>query len=181
MGGFASARPAYAAVVVLLALLGAASSCGYQIAGRANALPDTIGVIAIPPFKNETVEFKVEQHLTRAVTREFISRTRYRVVADEALGDAVLTGAVVNVLVFPAVFDPQTGRATSISTITQIRVLLRDRKTGEVLYENPNLEHRERYEVSTDPNSYFEERESALMRTSEAAARNLVSAVLEKF
>ncbi len=181
MVGFASARSACVVAVLLVVLLPAATSCGYRIAGRADTLPDTIGVIAIPAFLNETTEFKVEQHLTRAVTREFISRTRYRVVADEAGGDAVLTGAVVNVLVFPAVFDPQTGRATSISTITQVRVSLRDRKTGEVLYENPNLEHRERFEVSTDPDAYFEEREVALMRSSESAARALVSAVLEKF
>ena len=162
-------------------LLICASSCGYRLAGKADTLPDTIGVIAIPPFQNHTVEFKVEQHLTRAVTREFISRTRYDVVTKEELADAVLTGAVVNVLVFPAVFDPVSGRATSISTITQVRVSLRDRKTGEILYENPNLEHRERYEVSTDPDAYFEEREVALVRTSEAAARSIVSAVLERF
>lgn len=170
---------AVAAVLLIFAL--GWSSCGYQLAGKADTLPDTVGVIAIPPFQNHTVEFKVEQHLTRAVTREFISRTRYDVVTDEALADAVLTGAVVNVLVFPIVFDAASGRATSISTITQVRVSLRDRKTDEVLYDNPNLEHRERYEVSTDPDAYFEERELALVRTSEAAARSIVSAVLERF
>ena len=144
-------------------------------------MPDTVGVIAIPPFQNQTVEFKIEQHLTRAVHREFISRTRYDVVTNEGLADAVLTGTVVNVLVFPLVIDPGVGRATSVGTITQIRISLRDRRTGKVLYDNPNLEHRERYEVSTDPDAYLEERELALMRTSEATARSIVSAVLERF
>jgi hypothetical protein len=170
-----------ALAAILLICASSLVSCGYQLAGKADTLPDTIGVIAIPPFENQTVEFKVEQHLTRAVTREFISRTRYEVVTNEALADAVLTGTVVNVMVFPIVFDATSGRATSISTITQVRVSLRDRKTGEILYDNPNLEHRERYEVSTDPDAYFEERESALVRTSEAAARSIVSAVLERF
>ena len=169
------------AAAILLTFVSSWASCGYQLAGKADTLPDTVGVIAIPPFQNHTVEFKVEQYLTRAVTREFISRTRYEVVTNEALADAVLTGAVVNVLVFPIVFDAASGRATSISTITQVRVSLRDRKTGEILYDNPNLEHRERYEVSTDPDAYFDERELALVRTSEAAARSIVSAVLERF
>jgi len=169
------------AVVTLLVLLSTYTSCGYRLAGKADTLPDTIGVIAIPPFQNQTVEFKIEQHLTRAVTREFISRTRYDVVTNEALADAVLTGTVVNVLVFPLVIDPRLGRATSVGTMTQIRISLRDRKTGKVLYDNPNLEHRERYEVSTDPDAYLEERELALMRTSEATARSIVSAVLERF
>jgi hypothetical protein len=83
--------------------------------------------------------------------------------------------------VFPAVFDPVSQRATSINTLTQIRVSLVDRKTGQLLYDNPNFEYRERYEVSTDVNTYFEERQSALVRSSEATARSLVSAVLEGF
>ena len=83
--------------------------------------------------------------------------------------------------VFPAVFDPVSQRATSVNTLTQIRVSLVDRKTGQLLYDNPNFEYRERYEVSTDANAYFEERQSALVRSSEATARSLVSAVLEGF
>ncbi len=157
------------------------ASCGYHIAGRADTLPDTIEVIAIPAFQNATTEFKIEQYMTQAVFREFISRTRYRVVSEEALADASLRGVVVNFFVYPVIFDPVTGRATSIATLTQMRLSLLDRKTGEVLYENNNFEHREHYEVSTDPDAYFEERQSALRRSSQAAARTLVSAVLERF
>jgi Lipopolysaccharide-assembly len=158
-----------------------ASSCGYHIAGKANTLPSTIRVIAIPPFENGSMEYKVEQYMTQAVVREFIRRTRYQIVADENEADATLRGVVINVNVYPAVFDPVSQRATSINTLTQIRVSLVDRKTGQVLYDNPNFEYRERYEVSTDANAYFEERQSALVRSSEATARSLVSAVLEGF
>jgi len=42
-------------------------------------------------------------------------------------------------------------------------------------------EARERYEVAIDPRVYFEESEIAMDRMSQAVARNLVSAILEKF
>ena len=115
------------------------SSCGYHIAGRADTLPDTVDVIAIPTFENATTEFKIEQYMTQAVVREFISRTRYRVVSDEALADATMRGVVINFFVYPVIFDPATARATSITTLTQMRLTLVDRKTGEILYEKPKL------------------------------------------
>ncbi len=177
--GFPRALPASLAFLLAMGLLTA--SCGYHIAGKADTLPGTISVIAIPPFENGSTEYKIEQYMTQAVVQEFIRRTRYRVVADEQEADAVLRGVVTNVHVFPAIFDPTTSRATSINTLTQVHVSLWDRKTGQLIYENPNFEYRDRYEVSTNPNAFFEERQTALVRTSQATARGLVSAVLEQF
>lgn len=166
-----------AAALAALSVVG----CGYQLAGQADTIPDEVRTIAVPAFTNTTTEFKIEQHLTGAIIREFISRTRYEVVNDEEAADAVVRGAVVGLLVFPATFDPQTGRATTINTITQLQVALWDRKSGEKLYDNPRMEIREQYEVSADPDAYFEERQAALIRASETAARTVVSAVLEGF
>ena len=156
-------------------------SCGYRVVGTADTIPDTIQTIAITTFQNATTEYKIEQHLTASVVREFIARTRYQVVSDPENADATLSGTVLNFLLFPTIFDPRSGRATSIAMLTQVHVTLRDRKTGAVIYENPLMEFRERYEVSTVPEAYFEEREAALVRTSQTLARSLVSAVLSGF
>lgn len=157
------------------------SGCGYHIAGKADTLPETIKTIAIPTFANGTTEYKIEQYLTQAVAHEFIARTRYRVVDREEEADALLQGSVVNFFVFPVIFDPQSGRATAINILTQVQISLWDRQTGKQLYANPNFEARERYEVTTDPEAYLEERQAALVRSSQAAARSLVSAILEGF
>ena len=167
------------AVLPLSALL--LTSCGYRVVGTADTIPDTVQTIAITTFQNATTEYKIEQHLTTSIVREFISRTRYQIVSDEQNADAILSGTVLNFLLFPTVFDPFSGRATSISSLTQVHVTLRDRKTGAVIYENPSMEFRERYEVSTVPEAYFEEREAALVRTSQTLARSLVSAILSGF
>lgn len=168
-----------AAVLAGVALV--VSSCGYHIAGKADTLPETIRTIAIPTFANGTTEYKIEQYLTQAVAHEFIARTRYRVVDREEEADALLQGSVVNFFVFPVIFDPESGRATAISILTQVQVSLWDRQSGKQIYVNPNFEARERYEVTTDPEAYLEERQAALVRSSQAAARSLVSAILEGF
>ena len=114
------------------------------------------------------------------MAREFISRTRYAIVADEAEADATLRGAVLGFFAFPQNLDPVTGRATMVTTLTTVRLTLWDR-AGRVLYDNPRLENRERYEVSADPEAYVEERQAALERASQSMARTAVSAILEMF
>ena len=67
----------------------------------------------------------------------------------------------------------------------QIQVILRltltEKVSGKVLFTRPNMEVRERYEISIDQNQYFEESETALERLSRDVARSVVSAVLSGF
>ena len=168
---------AWCAAVALLASAG----CGYRVAGRADTIPDEVRTIAIPPFVNNTTEFKIEQFLAEAVTREFQTRTRFRVVNAENGADATLRATVLTFFAIPANYDPNTNRASTINTWTQLHVTLSESGSGRVLYQNPSLQHRERYEVAADPRAYIEERQAALSRSSEAMARELVSAVLEGF
>lgn len=171
---------AHSIALALLALL-VIPGCGYRVAGQADTIPTRIRTVAVSPFENVTTEYKIEQYMASAVTREFISRTRYQVINDPAQADAKLTGAVVQFFAFPQNLDPVSGRATTVTTITRVQVTLVDRQTGEVLYQNPNLTHREQYQVSADAGAYFEEREAAVARATESMARRLVSAVLEGF
>ena len=162
-------------------MLLAAAACGYHVAGQADTIPDEVRTIAIPPFENNTTEFKIEQYLAEAVTREFQTRTRYRVVNSENGADATLRATVLTFFAVPANYDPNTNRASTINTWTNLHVTLSESGSGRVLYQNPNLQHRERYEVSADPRAYLEERQAALTRSSQSMARELVSAVLEGF
>ena len=82
------------ALVVLLSVFGA--GCGYHTAGHTVTIPDNVRTIAIPAFVNQTQTFKIEQMLTAAVAREFVTRTHYHIVNqvnDDA--DAVLHGTVL--------------------------------------------------------------------------------------
>ena len=44
----------------------ALSSCGYHVAGKANLVPKTVHTIAIPPFENATVRYKLSDLLPEA-------------------------------------------------------------------------------------------------------------------
>ena len=83
-----------APVMVIGALLLAASftGCGYHVAGRAGNLPADWTTIAVPAFKNDTTRYRIEQRFTTAVVRQFVQRTKYRIVQDPANADAVLHG-----------------------------------------------------------------------------------------
>lgn len=162
-------------------LLVLASSCGYHTGGHGDLIPKTVHTIAIPAFSNVTTRYKLTDQLPEAITREFISRTRYRIVTDTSAADAVLEGAVLSYQAFPTILDPATGTASAVEVHVGLRLTLRERATGKILYSRPNYEIRERYEISIDPTAYFEESDSALARASQQTAQQVVSSILEAF
>lgn len=166
------------AALCLLAV--ALTGCGYHVAGHADLLPKNIKTIAVPAFGNVTIRYKLADRLATQVTREFIERTHYAVVADPSQADATLTGAVVNFVSYPTTFDPVTSRASGVQAIVYLQLLLMD-KTGKVLFNRPGMEIRERYEISVDPATYFDESGPAMDRLARDVARSVVSAVLENF
>jgi hypothetical protein len=166
-------------MVLLCAIL--ATGCGYRVVGHANTLPATIKTIAVPPFENRTANYRIEDRLTNAVVHEFLARTQYHIVAKPEAADAVLHGEVDTIANAAEVFDPTTGRATTILVTVTMKVRLEDRATGNVLYRNDNVVFREPYEISTDVKSFFEEESPALDRLSRDFAAQVVADVLEQF
>lgn len=163
----------------MVSLIGVA--CGYHVGGQATRLPADLRVIAVPAFQNETTLMRLEQRLTRAVMEEFIRRTDYRIVGSEQGADAVLRGTVSSIRSFPIIFDPDTGRASAIQVEVSIEVELFDARREQTLFVNRNYVFREQYEVTSDLDSFFEERNPALDRLARDFAAALVTSVLENF
>lgn len=155
--------------------------CGYHVAGRASQLPTSLKTIAVPALENRTSRYRLEQRLTSALVHELLARTSYRVVTDPAAGDAVLRGEITGLESSAVVFDTITGRATTMLVTVRLKVRLEERSSNNVLYQNDNFLFRERYEVSTDVPSFFEEQGPALDRLARDFAAKLVAALLENF
>jgi outer membrane lipopolysaccharide assembly protein LptE/RlpB len=153
--------------------------CGYHATGR-GALPPNIQSIAVPAFGNTTRSYKIEQVLTAAVVREFVTRTNYRITSNPGEADAVLQGMVTSTQITPLTFDPTTGRISSALVAVAMRVSLTDDR-GKVLYQNQQYVFREQYQISREVSSFFEEEGPAVDRLSRDFARTLVSDVLEAF
>lgn len=168
------------AAILLLSLIGSAA-CGYRVAGQGTQLPLHVKVLAIPAFENQTNWRGAGQRLTSAVMREFIRRSKYDVVGAADGADAVLEGKVVSVRTVPVIFDPATGRASAVQIELRLRVELRDLRDKSVLFQRDDYVFREDYEITSDLESFFEERNPALGRLARDFAQTLVSAILENF
>ena len=167
------------AVLALVALF--TTGCGYHTAGHAARIPENVKAIAIPAFTNQTQNYRIEQTMTSAVAREFLSRTKYRVLNEESSNaDATLKGTVVSAQLSPLTYDSKTGRASSGLVTVTMRVSLTDR-SGHVLFDNPNYVFREEYQISREVSSFFEEESPAVDRMARDFARSLVADILENY
>ncbi|MEO8025029.1 MAG: LPS assembly lipoprotein LptE [Bryobacteraceae bacterium] len=157
------------------------SACGYHVGTHADLVPKNIHSIAIPAFGNTSIRYKLTDRLPEAISREFISRTRYRIEPDPNVADAVLRGTISNVVVYPIVFDPSTSRASGVQIIVTMGVSLFNRATGAVIWSRPSFEVKNRYEIAVQAQFFFDESEDALQRVAKEAARTIVSGILENF
>lgn len=163
-----------------MATLGAAG-CGYHVAGHAAHLPSEWKTVAVPAFQNDTTRYRIEQRFTEAVVREFITRTKYRIVPDATSADGVLQGEVLSINTTPVLFNATTGQVATMLVTVHAKVALVDKKTQKPVYQNPDMVFRQEYQITSDVNSFFEQQDPALERMSRDLASHIVSNVLENF
>jgi len=156
-------------------------SCGYHVGGKADLVPKSIQTISIPTFGNLTTRYKLGDTLPRHIGREFIARTRFRIEDNPSAADAILNGTITNVVALPAVYDPTSGKATSVRVIVALTITLLERKTGRVLYSQPALSFAQNYDIAVDPHQFFDESDPAFDRLSRDVAHTIVSGILENF
>lgn len=179
-----------AAAAVVLAGAVASSGCGYALAGRGNFLPSYIRIIGIPSFENHTSFFQMAQLVTDKVRQEFIGRGNYKIVPEATGADAVLVGAVTNVMIAPTNFSQEQQASRYTITVTA-NIQLRDVAKDTILWSNPSISIREEYDATSsitndpsgfvDPSSFFTQESNALERISSEFSRSVVSAILEAF
>lgn len=167
------------------AACGALSGCGYSLAGRGSFLPSYIRRIAVPTFTNATTVFDVERRISERVRTEFISRGQYTVTEEQTGADAVLIGEITAITLAPAALTAQQQASRYLLTLIS-KVEFRDLKATKVIWQNPALQFREEYEVTTgqnagDVSAFFGQNSNALERLATEFARTVVSSILEAF
>ena len=153
--------------------------CGYKRAGKGKGLPADIKTIAVPVFQNSSLKYRVEQRFTRAVIEEILKRARglrVTTVPDEA--DAVLTGDIRNFRPAGALLDDQ-GRIRVWNVRIMVSVTVRNQKTKKIIYNNPRLMFEGEYQLSDDPESFFNEENPAVERIAKEFAQTMISTILE--
>lgn len=168
-------------VTVALCCVALIAGCGYHVEGRASDLPPDWKTIAVPAFTNDTTQYRIEQRFTEAVIREFISRTRYRVVQDAQSSDAVLHGEVLTIETSPVLFNATTGEVTTMLVTVHAKVQLTDTHTQKSVYHNDDMLFRDEYQITPDVKSFFQEEDPAVERMAHDFASKLVANVMEGF
>lgn len=160
---------------VLTLTVTTASGCGYRLAGK--KLNNGEGsTLAVPTFANRTTTYRIEQRLTEAVRREFIRRTRFKVVPAEA-GDLVIAGEVLSFTAVPIIFNQQ-GRGSSYSILVDLSVRLTDAKTGAILFQNGRWTFRDVFELAQNSSEFALEDTAATDRLARRFASSFVASVL---
>jgi hypothetical protein len=130
------------------------------------------------------------QLVTDKVRTEFIGRGNYKIVPEAVGADAVLVGAITNVMIVPTNFSAQQQASNYTITVTA-NIQLRDALKDAVLWSNPSISIREEYDATSalsndpnaviDPTAFFTQESNALERISSEFSRSVVSAILEAF
>lgn len=168
------------ALGLLLCCLGA-GPCGYRRLDAGGALPPEIKTLAVRPFTNQTLRYRIEQRFTAAVIEEILRRRLpVTLVSDPDRADAVLSGDIKAVTTGQALVDNR-GTVRLFQIAVRSGVTLRDQTRNRVLFDDPNLEFRGEYEFSSDPRSFFNEEDPAVERLARDFARSVVTTMLERF
>jgi outer membrane lipopolysaccharide assembly protein LptE/RlpB len=165
-------------LIATIALLGI-SGCGYHTLGAASHLPPDVHTLSVPIFATRTEAYHTEVPMTDAVSREFATRTRFRVTPNENTdADAVLHGTILKEAVAPLTYNSSTQESSSFLITMVVSVTLNGRD-GRVLYENKNYVFRQQYQSTTDLPTFLQENPAAVERLSREFAHQLVADVLE--
>jgi hypothetical protein len=153
--------------------------CGYKRAGKGKSLPADIKIVAVPVFQNSSLKYRVEQRMTSAVIEEILRRARALKVTDDTdSADAVILGDIRGFRAVGTILDAQ-GRTRVWSVRITVSVTVRDQKRKKIIYENPRLIFDGEYELSDDPQSFFNEENPAVDRIAKDFAQTLITTVLE--
>src|ERR1043165_1512261 len=145
-----------------------------------NQLPARFKTIGVPAFQLESqaLRYKIESRVTDAVMRELVHRGRgLRVQGQREGADAVIEG-VIRSFNWGGVLLDDKGRARIFEVTIVAAVTVRDQAENRVLYDNQNFVFRGEYEFASDPRSFFNGEDPAILRMTRSFAESIVSTLI---
>lgn len=167
-------------IALLLSTCSGFTEC-YKPAGRGEYLPRHIRTLAIPPFQNPSLRFKVEQRFTSAIIDETLRRARsLNVTSTPADADAVMLGTIRSFSIRPVLLD-DLGRARIFEVTINVALTVRDQVKNKIIFDNQNYIFKGEYEISGDPKTFFTEEGPAVDRIARDFAKSVMTTILEGF
>jgi hypothetical protein len=120
----------------------AAGGCSYTVSG---VLPGHLKTLAVPVFGNNTVEFRLADDVTQAITEAFLGDRRLRLVREQD-ADAVMRGTIVSYRNQVYGFTAEE-RATQYEVVLVLQISFRDQVKNRVIWKEDQLVARTTYSV----------------------------------
>jgi outer membrane lipopolysaccharide assembly protein LptE/RlpB len=160
--------------LILVAIL--LAGCGYSTRG---SLPDHIKTVAVPIFKNRTLEPGVESAITSGVVNAFSSGGRVKVVPiDEA--DAILQGEVVGYSLDGLSFDTNANvRAYRLRLV--LNVEFRDVRRSAMLWRQEGLSETSDFQVAGQVSDTIARGQGAVQQAAAEIGRKVVNLAVDRF
>jgi outer membrane lipopolysaccharide assembly protein LptE/RlpB len=152
------------------------AGCGYSTRG---SLPDHIKTVAVPIFKNRTLEPGVESAITSGVVNAISSGGRVKVVpVDEA--DAILQGEVVGYSLDGLSFDTNANvRAYRLRLV--LNVEFRDVRRSAMLWRQEGLQETSDFQVAGQVSDTIARGQGAVQQAAAEIGRKVVNLAVDRF
>ncbi|HEY9283978.1 MAG TPA: LptE family protein [Pyrinomonadaceae bacterium] len=148
---------------------------------KKSGLPGSVSTVAVPPFQNQALRYKIESRFTDAVAQELIRRGRGLRVQSRREGADVVVDGLIKEFYFGGVLLDDRGRARIFEVTVVGAVTLRDQANNRVLYDNQNYVYKGEFEFANDPRTFFNEEDPAVLRIARKFAEDLVSTLVNGF
>ena len=160
--------------LILAAVVLAGWGCGTR-----GSLPDHIKTVAVPIFKNRTLESGVESAITSGVVNAFSSGGRVKVVPiDQA--DAILQGEVVSYSLDGLAFD-QTANVRAYRLRVVLNVEFRDVRKSAMLWRQEGLSETSDFQVQGQVSDTIARGRGAMSQAAAEIGRKVVNLALDRF
>jgi len=152
------------------------AGCGYSTRGN---LPEHIKTVAVPIFKNRTLEAGVESAITAGVVNAFSTGGRVRVVPLEE-ADAILEGEVVGYSLDGLAFDRNANvRAYRLQVV--LNVEFRDVRRSALLWRQEGLQETSDFQVQGSVSDTVARGQGAMLQAATEIGRKVVNLAVDRF
>lgn len=166
-----------AAAIVLAAA--AIAACGYQRTAVVSTLPPELRTIAVPIFRNRTVEPLIQTTVAGAIKQRLLTQSRLAVQDDPNAADLVLRGTMTSFATTPLSYDAERSVALEYRVTIQAEVALLQRGKPTPLWSEAGWEASGDYFVTADTAATRVARDAALAEASRRLAEDIIARVLE--
>lgn len=169
--------------LALLLLFLCSAGCGYNLQATGKPKGITIPSLAIPLMKSPSSSLGFEGDFTRMIRQAFVSHSQIPLTTKEKAA-MVLVGTVTDIRTEPLSYrisDENFEVTTSRWLKIRLSCKLVERATGKIIWDDPNMEQKAAFTVTSDPLQTSYNRQKAAEKIARLLSEIIYLRTMERF